>query len=487
MNQTPEIPHSDEAEIAVLSCCFITPKETIPVCLDRITMDAFHRPSHRVIYATLLEMFHNGSTIDLVTITQALKDRDQLEGIGDAFSLHDILKSEATSAAIQHYLNILTEKLRLRQLIEIGNDIVKRAHFGEDSDGLKQRIETGLTKIETTTTGRLPAIIDALDLIGEDLPLPEEIISGILHRGSKLLIGGASKSFKTWTLVDLAVSVATGSPWWGFPTVKGKVAYLNFEIAAPFFRKRLDDVGAAKDITFSKGGLMVWNLRGHTRNPDGLLALTAEENRLEDCTLIVVDPLYKLLGTRDENQAHAMAGLMGRLDELAVKSGAAIAFGSHFSKGNQAGKESIDRVSGSGVFARDPDAILTLTRHDEDGAYTVDPTLRNCKPVEPFVVSWKFPLMHRNEDLDPAKLRQAGGRKAEHSETDILALMDGNSISASDLQRLATEEIGISARSFYRLWDAVRSSGMVDKIPGTRKWMKNTVLPNHGSEGTTRI
>lgn len=118
--------------------------------------------------------------------------------------------------------------------------------------------------------------------------------------------------------------------------------------------------------------------------------------------LIVLDPIYKLLGEREENVTHHITAIMNDLEKLAVKSRAAVAFGAHFSKGNQAGKESIDRISGSGAFARDPDSILILTRHEEDNAFTVEATLRNHAPIEPFVVRWDFPLMRR----DSKKLRR---------------------------------------------------------------------------------
>ena len=66
--------------------------------------------------------------------------------------------------------------------------------------------------------------------------------------------------------------------------------------------------------------------------------------------LIILDPSYKLLHGRDENKAGDIAALLDEFEVLAVKTGAAVAFGAHYSKGNQAQKESIDRVGGSGVF-----------------------------------------------------------------------------------------------------------------------------------------
>ena len=73
-----------------------------------------------------------------------------------------------------------------------------------------------------------------------------------------------------------------------------------------------------------------------------------------------------------------------------------MAFGAHFSKGNQAGKESIDRVSGSGVFGRDPDSILSLTPHEERDCFTLEATLRIFPPIDPVVLRWAFPLFDRD-------------------------------------------------------------------------------------------
>ena len=133
---------------------------------------------------------------------------------------------------------------------------------------------------------------------------------------------------------------------------------------------------------------------------------------------ILLDPLYKIYGEIDENKAGDVALLMNELETLAVKSKAAVLFGAHFSKGNQAGKESIDRVSGSGVYARDPDSILNFTRHEEEEAFVVESNLRNLIPLEKFVVRWQYPLMVRDDCLNPAKLktgisRSSGSRVGE--------------------------------------------------------------------------
>ena len=97
---------------------------------------------------------------------------------------------------------------------------------------------------------------------------------------------------------------------------------------------------------------------------------------------------------------------MNEVEALVQKTGAAAAFGAHYSKGNQAEKDPLDRISGSGVFARDPDTIMGLTAHEESGCFTVHSALRNFSGVEPFVVEWDFPLFTRRDDLDANKLKR---------------------------------------------------------------------------------
>ncbi len=101
---------------------------------------------------------------------------------------------------------------------------------------------------------------------------------------------------------------------------------------------------------------------------------------------------------------------MNDIERLAVKTGAAVAFAAHYSKGNQAAKEAIDRVSGSGVFARDPDSLLMFTKHQEADCFTVEATLRNFPPLDPFVVRWEYPLFHRDSELDPTNLKTVRGK-----------------------------------------------------------------------------
>lgn len=316
------------------------------------------------------------------------------------------------------------------------------------------------------TNSNLPEIVDAIDFLQTNIEQPAELVEGILHKGSKLVLGGSSKSYKTWTLLDLSVSIATGVPWLGFPTKQGRVLYLNFEIQPAFFQKRIHEVALAKKAALKESWLNVWNLRGHACEISILIEQILDSVVTGAYSLVVFDPLYKLIGSGDENKASDMTKVMNAMERLAVETGCAIAFGSHYSKGNQAGKESIDRMSGSGVFARDPDSILAMTKHQEDDAFVVEATLRDFRPIDPFVVRRVHPLMVRDDSLDPGKLKQIGGRPAKHEAGMLLESLT-TAMTAADWM----EASEIPERTFYRLKKELIAQNKVIKVGN--KWIKN--------------
>ena len=297
----------------------------------------------------------------------------------------------------------------------------------------------------------LPGIVDACHFSSLELVQPPELVKGLIHQGTKVMLGGGSKSFKTWLQLDLSLCCAYGLPWLGFTTIPGRILFVNLEIQPAFFQHRIQAISHARGIKQVAGKLDIWNLRGHNASYKIILPQFIERVKSTQYCLIDLDPIYKLYGNTDENSAGEVAQLMNELERVCVQTGACVLFGAHYSKGNQASKESIDRVSGSGVFTRDPDSLINFTRHEEEGAFVVEPILRNLPPITPFVVRWNHPLMERDEDLDPSKLKQSGGRTKTHSKNDIFNLLPDSGLTTSEWQNLAEKSSGVSRRTFYRL------------------------------------
>jgi len=317
----------------------------------------------------------------------------------------------------------------------------------------------------------LPAIEDTVDFLSKPMEQPKVLIEGVLYQGSKMIIGSGSKSFKTWTLLDLGISVACGVPWLGMNTTAGKVLFLNFELKESSIRSRIQAIQQARgNLQWGKGQFDLWNLRGHAAEYSTIIPKILERVKIKGYDLIILDPVYKLYGDTDENSAGDVAKLMNELERLAVKTKAAVVFSAHFSKGNQAGKESVDRVSGSGVFARDPDTILSLTKHEQDNAFVVESTLRDFKQMEPFVVKWEYPLLVRDTCLNPTKLKTPLSKKPSYSVDDLFKWVVQEDITTKELKARVTEETGVSKTIFYELLAELKKRPGVSFGEQSKKW-----------------
>lgn len=192
----------------------------------------------------------------------------------------------------------------------------------------------------------------------------EELIEGILRQGHKMLLVGPSKSGKSFALIELCIAIAEGTKWMGRQCKQGDVLYVNFELDRASCLHRFKDVYQTLGLIPNNANrIFIWNLRGKTPALDQLVPKLIRRAEKKKYIAVVVDPIYKVI-TGDENSASEMAKFCNQFDKIADALGASVIYAHHHSKGAQGGKKSMDRASGSGVFARDPDALLDMIELD---------------------------------------------------------------------------------------------------------------------------
>ena len=229
---------------------------------------------------------------------------------------------------------------------------------------------------------------------------PEEIIKGVAARGEKMQIAGSSKAGKTWALLHLAGAIQTGSEFMGMECVRGDVLFLNFELSPVRMRQRIDVIPTLRDVTFL-------NFRGIQCN--WAMIKRGLEKLGGNYSTIIFDPIYKMLGDADENSNGDIANLLHHVEQVASERNAMAVYSHHFSKGNKAGVDQIDRQSGAGAWGRDPDALITLTPHEDDGCLVLEHTLRSY--AQPLSSVWKFdfPNYVHQPDANPESLKKSRG------------------------------------------------------------------------------
>ena len=257
----------------------------------------------------------------------------------------------------------------------------------------------------------LPDIKTLSELASNPPKLPEELIKGVLRESHKMILGAPSKAGKTFLMIELATAIAEGSTWLKWECNKGRILYINFEVETASFLERIKAVYQKKGLVFGEknpnfDNFCLWSLRGYTKPlPELAPTIIRYANLLGNVKAIILDPMYKI-SIGDENNAGDMTKLCNLFDQISHETGASIIIPHHHSKGIQGGKHSIDRMSGSGVLARDPDVIIDMTQAflnpnkvmdwdeeiDEATYWQLSCTLREFKSPAPFFIKFGYPV-----------------------------------------------------------------------------------------------
>ena len=315
-----------------------------------------------------------------------------------------------------------------------------------------------------------------IESVNDDLPDPESmadvwdnlpslappLIDGVLRQGHKMLIAGPSKAGKSYALIELCCAIAEGKKWLEWQCTQGRVMYVNLELDRASCLHRFKDVYTALGITPDNlSNIDIWNLRGRSVPMDKLAPKLIRRASKKNYIAIIIDPIYKVI-TGDENSADQMAHFCNQFDKVCTELGCAVIYCHHHSKGAQGGKRSMDRASGSGVFARDPDVLIDLVELElNDDILKQEKNKAVCKVCEGWLYKYDK-LYHASQD-DLC------------SETQMLALC--REYLENDAYECVIEDVGkvrkeVESRSAWRIEGTLRE---FPKFTPVNLWFKYPV------------
>lgn len=336
-------------------------------------------------------------------------------------------------------------------------------------------------------TDELPDMVPLSQYQDSPPKLPEELIEGILRRGHKMLISGSSKAGKSFLLMELCICIAEGKKWLGFPCRKGRVLYVNLEIDPASAINRFLKIYEAMGIPIKKAqNIIIWNLRGHAVPLDQLVPKLIRRVRDMKLDAIVIDPIYKVI-TGDENSASDMGAFCNQFDKICNETGCSTIYCHHHSKGSQGSKKAMDRASGSGVFARDPDAQLDMielelsediknnVRDDNATAWRLESSLREFPNIVPVNFWFAYPIhkidskgvldeMPVQGSVDAGRMKNKYHKTANEAEVDFrnayqIQDMFGTGVSVKDM----AEHLGLAERTIRDRVGKMEGEFMLDK------------------------
>ena len=291
-------PHSVEAEQSVLGSILLDKDAMISVSETLIPED-FYKEAHRVIYECMLKLYNSQSEIDLITLTDELRDQGYLDDIGGIAYITSLSTIVPTTSNIKYYINIVKEKSISRQLISAANDIINLGY--DSSTKVEDVLENAEKKIfdisqERTTNDFQPinqVLTETLSML-EKLYEEKSDVTGLttgfrdlnkkingLQRSDLLLIAARPAMGKTAFALNLVQNAA----------LKGdaSVAVFSLEMSKEQLVQRMVAAQSSVELKKIKTGTLAAN--DWPRITDGMAVLSGAKIHIDDTPGIKISEL----------------------------------------------------------------------------------------------------------------------------------------------------------------------------------------------------
>ena len=389
-------PQNIEAEKSVIGSMLIEP-EALQKVVELLKEESFYRDSHRKIFSAVMRLFDNNQPVDLITVAEELKKNNELDKVGGAEYIAELINTVPTAANVEYYAGIVKEKSALRDLINISTSIITDA-YNENSvaDTLLDKAENQIFSISEKRIR--PGFMKMKDLVHtsiqkiEELSYKQLLVTGVptgfekldemttgLHGGELIVIAARPGMGKTSLCLSIALNAAI--------RYKIPVAIFSLEMAADQIVLRMISAEARvsmhrlrsgktydnewPNITMAASHLSEAPIYIDDSSSISALEIKAKCRRLKadkDIGLIVVDYLQLMESARGtENRVQEVSQVTRSLKGLAKEMGVPVIVASQLSRATEK-QEKMERrpllshLRESGSIEQDADAVLMLYR-----------------------------------------------------------------------------------------------------------------------------
>ncbi len=414
-------PHSLEAEQGVLGCMLLAPNDTIGTCLEKLKKGAesFYDLRHQMLYELLVTAYDKKEPIDLITITQTLRDNKQLEAVGGVAYLSSLMDAVPSAANLPYYADIVKEKHLLRRVISTFTQTVANVYeFEGEIDKFLDEVEREVLKINEDR-----AVVDQAsikDLVHKAINRIEEfharqgMLTGVstgfpqfdkmttgMHPGEMLVIAARPSMGKTSLAMNIAESVALDQklPVGVFSlemTAESLVLRMLCSRARVNLRNLREGFLAERDfapLTSAAGQLAGSKLVIDDTSGLSILQLRARARRMHQqhgIKLFVIDYLQLLNSTArraDQNRQQEIADISSGIKALAKELEVPVIVLAQLNRELEKDRSRKPRLSDlreSGSIEQDADLVCLLydpNRGDEEDAAQLREEQSEGKPV----------------------------------------------------------------------------------------------------------
>lgn len=281
--------------------------------------------------------------------------------------------------------------------------------------------------------------------LAEELPEPKHLVKECICKGDVAIFGGPSKSFKTWSVMELALAVSQGTKFLKWECQQGKVFMVDTEMKRKRFNDRFAMIARARGESIDPDDIGRLLLRGKKMAIEDLVPLLIRRLKGKNYDMVFIDSIYLLLGKREENSNEDISDLGVWLHKLAVELDVAVVFTHHFSKGSQAAKRSIEKFSGAGAWGRFVDAAIAIDANPEADCFNLEPDFRDFAKQSSFVIRRAGAVWAIDNNVKVASKTNANEKGAMDDFLDILANECSGECSPSEWFEACKAKLGVKS------------------------------------------
>ncbi len=389
-------PQSIEAEAGVLGAILFDPEAIIKV-IEILRPEYFYLDSHQKIFSIMFDLFDKTQPVDLITVTEGLKAKNELESIGGATYLSELTTTVSTSANVIQHANIIKEKYLLRSLIFVATQIVEESYEpGGDASVIVDRAENHIFnisghKVQGNASSMKDLIKDSIETI-DSLYQRKELVTGIptsfskldemtsgLHKSEFVIIAGRPSMGKSALVLSICEHVAVDN--------KIPVAYFSLEMSKEQLAQRLLCSRARVNAQNVRTGFLSTKDWPKLTSAAGKLSdspiyiddsptmsafeVRAKARRLKskyDIQLIIIDYLQLMQsGVKTESRQQEISEISRRLKALGRELNVPVIAVSQLSRAvetRQGNRPQLADLRESGSIEQDADLVLLLLREE---------------------------------------------------------------------------------------------------------------------------
>lgn len=283
-------PQSLDAEAAVLGS-MLSDQEACNAVLSIITNDeAFYSPVHRTILNAIVVLEKDNIPVDIVTISDELKKREQLSEVGGLDYLQRLVESVVSTANVQYYAKIVLEKYVLRKLISVSNQIIQQSY--EESYGVDELLDMAEQLIfNIHYSGKKQDLVQVKDILSDTVEKIDELtkhkthitgvesgirrlddMTGGFQKSDFIIIAGRPSMGKTAFALDIALHTS-----------------IDRNIPVGFFSLEMSQEQLVQRMLAMKARVDLKNLRRGFLTNEGWVSLTRAAGKLHEAPLYIDD------------------------------------------------------------------------------------------------------------------------------------------------------------------------------------------------------